>query len=600
MIVHLKKPFSIFLRDLNLKQKLLLSYLMLIVLPLGILAWLTNARSSEAISKKMLEVSSQALEQVNLSLDYTFQSMAKSSNIVYLNSKIQQILQKDKTSYDVGDQIDDFSDLSEYFSGIQFDQNVHRIRLYINDGLLYSQEDVNFFNIKSMAGSELYEKAVSLNGQIYWTAPYNFKYGGIDDAHDIISGIRMIGNREAYGEFLGIISIDVLVSKIEEDVLKKSTINENGFVYILNERNQVIASSNNELLKGMLNEPRRSELPPKELSWEKMSLSGGPVYTAYKTIPHTRWKLAAVIPVSNILKSNAEIRDHTFILMAVIGLAAYMLALLVSGSMVKRIRLLMKTMQKAEKGDFSASIHVSGSDEIGELETKFNHMLVKIESLVEEKYQIGKEAKNAELKALQAQINPHFLYNTLELITCKAYNYKARDIVDLVNSMARFYKLSLSKGKDIVSIGDEIAHNEAYINIQNQRFDDSIRLVIDIDERLTACSIMKLVLQPLVENAIHHGIMEKEIQAGTIKIGGIFSDDDIVLTVADDGVGMSPGQTDKILTEQCSKDAHGFGVINVDRRLKINYGEKYGLTYKSIQGQGTTVSVRIPAEKFQA
>lgn len=599
MIVHLKKPFSIFLKDLNLKQKLLLSYLMLIVLPLGILAWLTYARSSEAISDKMLEVSSQALEQVNLSLDYTFQSMAKSSNIVYLNSKIQQILQKDKTNYDVGDQIDDFTDLSEYFSGIQFDQDVHRIRLYINDGLLYSEENVNFFNIKSIAGSELYEKAVSLNGQIYWTAPYNFKYGGFDDTHDIISGVRMIGNREAYGEFLGIISIDVRVSKIEE-VLNKSAIKENGLIYILDEKNEVVAASDNTLLKDKLNELKRSGLPRMEAAWEKMSLSGEPVYTAYKTIPHTRWKLAAVIPVSNILKSNAEIRDHTFILMAVIGVAAYMLALLVAGSMVKRIRLLMKTMQKAEKGDFSAGIHVSGSDEIGELETKFNHMLVKIESLVEEKYQIGKEAKNAELKALQAQINPHFLYNTLELITCKAYNYKARDIVDLVNSMARFYKLSLSKGKDIVTIGDEIAHIEAYINIQNQRFDDSIKLVLDIDERLTACSIMKLVLQPLVENAIHHGIMEKEIQAGTIKIGGIFADDDIVLTVEDDGVGMSPGQTDKILTEQCSKDAHGFGVINVERRLKINYGERYGLTYKSIKGQGTTVSVRIPAEKFQA
>lgn len=599
MIVHLKKPFSIFLKDLNLKQKLLLSYLMLIVLPLGILAWLTYARSSEAISDKMLEVSSQALEQVNLSLDYTFQSMAKSSNIVYLNSKIQQILQKDKTNYDVGDQIDDFTDLSEYFSGIQFDQDVHRIRLYINDGLLYSEENVNFFNIKSIAGSELYEKAVSLNGQIYWTAPYNFKYGGFDDTHDIISGVRMIGNREAYGEFLGIISIDVRVSKIEE-VLNKSAIKENGLIYILDEKNEVVAASDNTLLKDKLNELKRSGLPRMEAAWEKMSLSGEPVYTAYKTIPHTRWKLAAVIPVSNILKSNAEIRDHTFILMAVIGVAAYMLALLVAGSMVKRIRLLMKTMQKAEKGDFSAGIHVSGSDEIGELETKFNHMLVKIESLVEEKYQIGKEAKNAELKALQAQINPHFLYNTLELITCKAYNYKARDIVDLVNSMARFYKLSLSKGKDIVTIGDEIAHIEAYINIQNQRFDDSIKLVLDIDERLTACYIMKLVLQPLVENAIHHGIMEKEIQAGTIKIGGIFADDDIVLTVEDDGVGMSPGQTDKILTEQCSKDAHGFGVINVERRLKINYGERYGLTYKSIKGQGTTVSVRIPAEKFQA
>jgi two-component system sensor histidine kinase YesM len=243
-------------------------------------------------------------------------------------------------------------------------------------------------------------------------------------------------------------------------------------------------------------------------------------------------------------------------------------------------------------------IEVSGRDEIGQLERKYNYMLMQIEELVEEKFRIGKESKNAELRALQAQINPHFLYNTLELITCMALKYKARDITDLVNLLARFYKLSLSKGKDIISIEDEIAHIAAYVKIQNLRFEDTITLEMDIDERLMEYSILKLVLQPLVENSILHGIMEREDRTGIIRITGRFEGGDIVLSVTDDGVGMSRDTLDRIFTENKRKDGHGFGVLNVDRRLRINYGELYGLSYKSVEGEGTTVEVKLPAVPF--
>jgi len=595
MMAGIKQSFSTFLKDLSIKQKLLLSYLVLIIIPLGILALLTYNRSSEIVSNKMIDMNTQALDQINTALEYTFQYAIKSSNIVIANKDIQEVLLKDPVGYETDKQISDFRKLSDYFDSIQFDQNVYRIRLYIKDGLYYASENNNFFNIKTIDNSVFYKKAIDYNGQIYWTPPYSFKYAGIDSEKKIISGIRMINNHSAYGEFIGLVSVDIPVRDIQ-DTLGKTSIGKDGLVYLVNEENQIITYSDEKLMQeGYRALESSSVLPEAQSVWKKAKIEGQEVLVCYKNFRYTGWKLAMIIPLSSVLKSSIDLRNYTFVLMISIGLVAYLLALLISNSTVKRIRRLIKTMRKAERGEFSIKAEVDGKDEIGDLETSFNHMLMKIEGLVDEKFKMGIEVKNAELKALQAQINPHFLYNTLELITCKALKYKARDITELVKSMAQFYRLSLSRGRDIVSIGDEIAHIETYVFIQNQRFDESIKLEVKLDESIPTCSIPKLVLQPLVENAIIHGIMEKETQSGTIYINGRFYGDDILLQVIDDGVGIAEEKVKNMLNVNNGRDNLGYGVKNVNQRLKINYGEQYGLTYRSIKGQGTTVELRIPA-----
>jgi two-component system, sensor histidine kinase YesM len=585
------------LKNLTIKQKLLLSYLILIIIPLGILALLTYNRSSDIVTKNITNINTQAMEELNSALEYTLQYSIKSSNIVIANKDLQEVLLKDIAGYEIGKQIDDFKKLSSYLESIQFDQNVYRVRLYIKDGLYYDTENTNFFSINTIHNTDLYKKAIEYNGQIYWTAPYNFKYAGITGTQNILSGVRMISNHGAYGEFIGVVSVDLLVQDIK-NILRKSTINKDGFVYLINKENQIITSSDDELLeskyKGIYND---SFLPERNLVWKKASLEGQDVLVYYKDIRYTGWKLAVVIPVENVLRPSISLRNYTFIIMISIGFIAYFFAMIISNSTIRRIRDLIKTMKKAEQGDLTVKVKADRKDEIGELEKNFNHMLTKIEELAEEKFKVGKEAKNAELIALQAQINPHFLYNTLELITCKALKYKAKDITDLVNSMAQFYRLSLSNGRDIVSIGDEIAQIETYVYIQNLRFEECIKLEIDVDERIPELSILKLVLQPLVENAILHGIMERDLQNGTIKIKGILDNEDIILKVIDDGVGMTDEEVLNIFLEENNRDGHGYGVKNVNKRLKINYGEQYGLTYKSVEGKGTTVEIRIPSIK---
>ncbi|MFB9273788.1 sensor histidine kinase [Cohnella cellulosilytica] len=582
---------SSFFKDLNIKHKLLLSYLVLIVFPLGVLALLTYIRSSDVIEEKMMDISSLALKQTGSTLGYAIQSAIKSSNIVSSNNTVQSALEREPDRYDNNAQIDDFLKLSDYLTGIQVDQGVYRIRLYSAHETIYSNENVNLFNWKTIQDTELYDKALAKDGQIYWTAPYTFKYGGIGDEQEIVSGVRIVNKRNAFGETIGLVSVDILVRDIVR-ILNESPLAEKGYFYIADGNGELIARSD-----GFLS---AAPLPADEGIWSRTELGGRSALATFVSVPYSGWKLVTVVPLSSLLSPSRNLRNFTFLSMLAIGVAAYLFALLISSSLVQRIRRLMRTMRKAEQGDLSAKVAVSGKDEIGEMEDKFNKMLIKIEDLVEDRFRIGIESKNAELRALQAQINPHFLYNTLELITCKALKYRAEDINVLVNLLAKFYKLSLSNGRDIVSIADEVSHIEAYVNIQNLRFEDRIKLRVDIDERLRDYSILKLVLQPIVENAILHGIMEKDEQTGTIGIVGRLYPSYIELSVSDDGVGMSADKVERILTEGPRKTGHGFGIANVDRRLKINCGESWGLSYSSVPGQGTTVDIRFPAVRFQA
>jgi len=201
-----------------------------------------------------------------------------------------------------------------------------------------------------------------------------------------------------------------------------------------------------------------------------------------------------------------------------------------------------------------------------------------------------------ELKALQAQINPHFLYNTLDMANWLAMKYNAEDIRVLISSLSDFYKLSLSNGEDFISVRNEIEHVSAYVRIQNMRFRDKIDLRVDVPEELMDYRTLKLLLQPLVENAILHGIMEKITQTGTIWIRGKMDGDTIELIVEDDGIGMDDDTVRGILDGTLKKKIGGYGMRNIHNRLELIFGYPFGLTVESRIGEGTKAKVRIPVQ----
>ena len=596
MIKNLHKILSKYLMDLNIKKKLLLSYFVLIIIPLGLLTYVSYKRVSEILERQIIFSAMQTFEQTYSFLTYKLDNIINVSDVIIMDREIQDILTHDIESYEIGRQYVDASKLTIFFSSFQKNEDIYRIRLYVRDGLTYSDENVNFFNTKHIIASDWYKKLLSSRDKILWCPPQYLEPAG-QDSEKVISAARSVRNVNQVNEIVSTIRIDILESTIK-DVIKKAKLTETGFVYLENENREVVCSSN-EVAAGSwaLDGKVLEKLTGKNTVWETTEINEQKVMIGYKKVKNTDWKLISVIPYREILSPSVKLRNQMYVLMVIIGAIAYILAYYISNSSTKRIKQLIKIMRKVEDGNFDISILPRSKDEIGELIMNFNYMITKMAILIDERFKMGQEVKNADLRALQAQINPHFLYNTLDLINWMSIRNKVPDIAFMVLSLAKYYKLSLGRGRDIVTIEDEITHVKIYIQIQNKRFDNSIKLELDIDEKFYGYSILKIVLQPVIENSILHGILEKEDKKGTIKITGRLEDDVVILCIQDDGIGMSAEKIRKIFVEENSCESQSYGVRNINDRIKLYYGSQYGLFYQSVPGKGTIVEIRIPAIK---
>lgn len=224
-------------------------------------------------------------------------------------------------------------------------------------------------------------------------------------------------------------------------------------------------------------------------------------------------------------------------------------------------------------------------------------MARQINNLMQKQQEDAEEIRIAEFNALQAQINPHFLYNTMEMIGWMAQQGRTRETNQAIRDLSRFYRLTLSRKNSINSLEEEIEHVTIYVRLQNMRFEDSIDFVVDVPDSLLEYRIPKLTLQPIVENAIVHGILEKESHRGAIVLTGWLEENDIVLLVSDDGVGISKEKLTGILKKKPAQGGKGnhIAIYNTHRRLQVLYGPGYGLTYHSQEGKGTDVEIRFPA-----
>ena len=231
--------------------------------------------------------------------------------------------------------------------------------------------------------------------------------------------------------------------------------------------------------------------------------------------------MVTVIPLDEVVQQSHQLRNDLLVILLIVTVIAYLLAYFFSFSVTRRITQLTSRLRDVQKGNLIALAQTQGRDEIGELIQTYNYMIEQISSMNKEHYRLGQEVKNAELKALQSQINPHFLYNTLDLINWMADSGLNTDIKKVVKALARFYKVSLSSGKDIISLREELQHVSFYVQIQNIRFENKIDFQIDVPEELLGHRDSKITLQPLVENAILHGILGRTQREGTITIRGI-------------------------------------------------------------------------------
>jgi two-component system sensor histidine kinase YesM len=315
------------------------------------------------------------------------------------------------------------------------------------------------------------------------------------------------------------------------------------------------------------------------------------------------WRILVVSPVRPLLANASRLRVQLLTFSILVGIIVYFLAWFYARSNAGRIMGLVRKMRVVQTGNFDVNCIVDSADEIGELQSNFNLMIREIRLLLDEQYQLGQSLKDSELKVLQAQINPHFLYNTLDLILWTAKNNKPDEVSDIVIKLSRYYRLSLSNGEEFIKIRDELEHVRLYVDLQNMRFKRKIELTTDATPEALSVNILKLMLQPIVENSILHGIQNLDDREGKICIKVRIEQQMLKITVADNGIGIDRNDLNRIrLREAVHRDDPGigkFGLNNIMQRLRIYYGDDADLAVESTPKTGTTVQISLPLSQLK-
>ena len=308
------------------------------------------------------------------------------------------------------------------------------------------------------------------------------------------------------------------------------------------------------------------------------------------------WQVVGMMRVQGAL-SRVQLLSQLFYVCVLILAAAMALgAAVLSRRILNPLIVLSADMKRAQRGDLEVRFEPGGNDELNELGMSFNEMLDKIRELLAQVYQEQRAKRKAEMAALQANIKPHFLYNTLDTIGWMANEYHAKDIMETVEALSTLFRVALSKGSDIIPVEQEILHVSSYLQIQKVRYEDQVEYSVTVEPGCEKLMVQKLILQPLVENAIYHGIKESG-RSGRIKVRVHNDGKALMLAVSDDGIGITPERLKEVraaLLGADKKEGGAYGVLNVHQRLVLNYGGDYGLSIESEYGQGTICSIRHP------
>lgn len=394
---------------------------------------------------------------------------------------------------------------------------------------------------------------------------------------------------------LGIFFIDLNYDAIR-NLCESNNLGKDGYVFIMDLNGNIIYHPNQQLLYNDL----KTECIDKILACDEDHFTttdekGNKILYAISKSDTYDWMVVGAVNTSELTKNKEQTQRLYWMIFVLLLSIAILISFGLSAAITKPIKRLSNSMKRAQEGQLErALVEVHDEAELGSLAETFNGMIVTIEQLMKQNSYEQKQKRISELKALQAQINPHFLYNTLDSIIWMAEDGQTDDVVLMTSSLAKLLRQSISNEKEFVTIREEIDYIRHYLIIQKMRYKDKLTYEINIDPDIQFCDILKLVVQPLVENAIYHGIKYKD-GIGFIQVVGYRINEDICLEVIDNGAGITPEKLEHLFEPNCSHPKkNGVGIINVQERLRMQYGEPYGLYYESRPSEGTRVKILIP------
>lgn len=587
---------------ISIKNKIFTSMIIIVIISISIIAVMANNISQKAIIDKAKNNSLREIVLINNNIETLITYVEDYSKMLATDYRLQEVLYNDMSVNKPEGGLEGLimrSKISEIISNFVEPNTQVKAASVLSSRMQWA--DVGYADNEYAAqlfGTEPVAMKLENNNKPIWTSlvPFKFRYDAVES--NVFAVSKAVVHKE-FGKTIGMVALYIKESVIA-DIYENSLNYQGGEFYILDEQNKIISSRNKTLLYHDFTEKTSISLP--NLGKKEMSFILGK--GEHKLLVSTQhfaplsWTIISVIPLDVITLENKEINEliiRTGFLCLVFAMG---LSFFLSSSITKPLLLLSSTMRKIRNGQMNVRSTYNSADEIGNLSDGFNSLMDRIEALVAKNAEEERTKGEIEFKLLQSQVKPHFLYNTVETIISLIKLNMKTEAIAAARYMASFYNISLSRGNDVISIREEMKLTESYLEIQKLRYVEYMDYKMDIDEDIMRYSTPKLMLQPIIENAIYHGLKWKQ-EKGLLQITGYMQNGQIIIEVYDNGVGMDHEQITRLL-EPAEEDKRNvsFGARSVNSRIKMLYGELYGMEVESVPGSYTKVTIHLPLKEL--
>ena len=594
------EKFILFYNTLKgkIRTRLIISFVLIIVLSISIIGFITYYLSNNNMERTVIDSSKQATEQIVENLEFNFQHINTILLIPYYNPDFIDNIK----DYGALDDVNRFvfnQRISDWFLRSLYlytRKDLEGVCIFFQNGdLIYNSKDLQ----KSVTNGEIrnsvwFQAAIKADGRISYMGKSKSIF---DSEKNVFSATRLVKKNE---DKTYTIMLAEFNTKVFNDICSKAFPAGGGDIYITDENGYVVYSKDNSKSIIKLEDNILKKIKTEKNSfWYKYSNEEYLVTSASST---TNWKVISMVPKAKIFENPIKVRNITIFIAFLAILACTAISIMISTSISRPISYLLKTFDKVKHGEYDVRVKIiDENDEISRIGISFNTMLAKINELIKNKYINELKLRDAELDSLYSQINPHFLYNTLDCIKSMAECGEAGLIPDMINALSDMFKYNIKNKRSYVTIEDEINNIKRYLMIQMVRFSNKFSVQYNIEEKMLNRYMPKLLLQPIVENAIFHGI-EKKKGTCLLKITGFSDDEDIYFEVFDDGVGISGEVLERIQIQladsQKELSADSFerhiGILNVHSRLRLSFGDQYGVQISGGNNIGTLVKIKFP------
>lgn len=574
----------------SIHTKIALAFSCLILCTTVILSYSAYRLSTVAVTDTSLEYTKQLIEQVNKNIQTYIGNMESISTLSLSNADLKRYLALKNPKDAEGEQL--ANQISSYFNSIVASRNDIASIVFAgsNGAVVSDRTDANFKPYAELITQEWYAQASRGKGKVVISSSH-VQHLYKNEYKWVVSISKQMPNPMPEAAS-GVLLVDLNFNLIN-DLCNQIQLGQRGYVFILDQSGDLIYHPQQQLIySGLKSEDIRALMQATDSTFHSQDTEQSKIYTVRTT--SYGWKIVGVTYSEDLSGNKKEMQLTSAMWGGISLIIALAISILLSITLTKPIKQLEVHMKQVEKGNFDIRVDVEGANEISKLSRTFNLMISKIKELMNQTLKDQEVKRISELKALQAQIQPHFLYNTLDSIIWMAEMGKVDEVVTMTSALSKLLRSSISKGEELIPISVELDHIENYLTIQNIRYRNKFTYAIEVEPNILNCRILKIILQPLVENAIYHG-MKHLPERGHIRITGRKIEGIIELKVMDNGVGMSKEKLRALMLKTHQPESgKGFGLHNVNHRIQLYFGEMYGLQFESELEEGTTVTVRIP------